>query len=101
MARRSKLGGGVFVLLLMCLVTAWLLLGKSEWNLPLAPQLQSLRKFVTAKAAAPPRMAKLPGIYLWAWERPEDLRFLGERRIGVAFLAKTIYLKRSKSPNET
>src|SRR5271165_1481698 len=31
----------------------------------------------------------LPGVVLWAWERPEDLRFLDTRRAGVAFLAAT------------
>lgn len=30
---------------------------------------------------------------LWAWERPEDLRFLNSRRYGVAFLAQTLLLK--------
>jgi hypothetical protein len=30
-------------------------------------------------------------LWLWAWERPEDLRFLGDRRdVGVAYLARTI-----------
>ena len=31
----------------------------------------------------------LPGVVLWAWERPEDLRFLDPHRVGVAFLAAT------------
>jgi hypothetical protein len=31
----------------------------------------------------------MPGIVLWAWERPEDLRFIDARRTGVAFLAGT------------
>lgn len=31
----------------------------------------------------------LPNLVLWAWERPEDLRFLDARRAGVAFLAGT------------
>jgi len=30
---------------------------------------------------------------LWAWERPEDLRFLNSRRYGVAVLAQTLVLK--------
>ncbi|HEV2387012.1 MAG TPA: DUF3142 domain-containing protein [Candidatus Acidoferrales bacterium] len=33
---------------------------------------------------------RLPRVMLWAWERPEDLRFLDPRRVGVAFLAGTI-----------
>ena len=38
-------------------------------------------------SAMPPRM-------LWAWERPEDLRFLDPNQFGVAFLAQTIYLEK-------
>lgn len=34
-----------------------------------------------------------PGVILWAWERPEDLRFLDANRFGVAFLAQTLLLK--------
>jgi hypothetical protein len=33
---------------------------------------------------------------LWAWERPEDLRFLAAGRIGVAFLAGTVRLAGSR-----
>ncbi|MBL4689817.1 MAG: hypothetical protein JKY37_34855, partial [Nannocystaceae bacterium] len=31
-------------------------------------------------------------IWLWAWERPEDLRFVPQD-VGVAFLAKTMVLR--------
>lgn len=34
----------------------------------------------------------LPVVMFWAWERPEDLRFLNPRDTGVAFLAGTVYL---------
>jgi hypothetical protein len=34
-----------------------------------------------------------PKVVLWAWERPENLMFLKERPIGVAFLAETIVLE--------
>jgi len=40
------------------------------------------------------RTAK-PQIIFWAWERPEDLRFLRGGQAGVAFLAKTIFLENS------
>src|ERR1700704_1119549 len=36
-----------------------------------------------------PAMDRLPRLFVWAWERPEDLRDL-DRGIGVAFLAQTI-----------
>ncbi len=35
---------------------------------------------------------KMPSGFLWAWERPEDLRFVNADNFGVAFLAQTIYL---------
>ena len=35
----------------------------------------------------------LPPVMLWAWERPEDLRFLNSSRYGVAVLAQTLVLK--------
>ncbi len=38
----------------------------------------------------------LPRVMFWAWERPEDLRFLNPRQAGVAFLAGTIEIQ---SPN--
>lgn len=37
----------------------------------------------------PARRMDLPGLMLWAWERPEDLRFLDPHHTGVAFLAGT------------
>jgi hypothetical protein len=37
-------------------------------------------------------MKALPRLFFWAWERPEDLRFLESKNAGVAFLAKTIYV---------
>ena len=38
------------------------------------------------------RMASLPDTILWAWEHPEDLRFLDPRHVGVAYLALTLRL---------
>ncbi len=35
----------------------------------------------------------MPRKILWAWERPEDLRFLDAKDFGVAFLAQTLYLQ--------
>jgi hypothetical protein len=33
-----------------------------------------------------------PPVTLWAWERPEDLRFLNSEKFAVAFLAQTLTL---------
>lgn len=38
-------------------------------------------------------IARLPATILWAWERPERLDFVNPQKMGVAFLAKTIYLR--------
>jgi hypothetical protein len=37
-------------------------------------------------------MGAVPSLVLWAWERPEDLRFIDPDRTAVAFLASTVYL---------
>lgn len=37
----------------------------------------------------------LPKVILWAWERPEDLRFLDPVQTGVAFLAATALIQRN------
>jgi len=39
----------------------------------------------------------MPGIVLWAWERPEDLRFIDTSQIGIAFLAATASISREGS----
>lgn len=35
----------------------------------------------------------MPDIILWAWERPEDLRFLDSDKFGAAYLTQTLYLE--------
>ncbi len=35
----------------------------------------------------------MPAKILWAWERPEDLRFIDTKKFGVAFLAQTLFLE--------
>jgi hypothetical protein len=40
--------------------------------------------------------AEMPPVILWAWERPEDLRFLEAEKFGVAFLAQTLILERDE-----
>lgn len=34
-----------------------------------------------------------PSVILWAWERPEDLGFIDPQKTGVAYLAKTVFLR--------
>lgn len=44
-------------------------------------------------------MSQTPKIVLWAWERPEDLRFLKGERVGIAFLARTVRITRDQDRN--
>ena len=37
--------------------------------------------------------AETPQKILWAWERPEDLRFIDTEKFGVAYLAQTLFLQ--------
>src|ERR1039457_1174422 len=46
--------------------------------------------FVTACRRQPDPLAGFPRVVLWAWERPDDLRFIDPERTGVAFLARSI-----------
>src|SRR2546426_73941 len=39
------------------------------------------------------RLRFFPKTVLWAWERPEDLRSIKDGKAGVAFLARSLYLR--------
>jgi hypothetical protein len=39
------------------------------------------------------QISSLPEFVLWAWERPEDLRFINPENTSVAFLAGTVQLR--------
>lgn len=40
--------------------------------------------------------AIIPRTIIWAWERPEDLRFIDPHRTGVAYLAKTLTIGKGR-----
>jgi hypothetical protein len=66
----------------------------SLWH-KFAPLAALLAMVMLSGASGPSRAstAKLmPWVTLWAWERPEDLRFLDPDNVGVAFLAGSVYL---------
>lgn len=42
-------------------------------------------------------MRELPRVILWAWERPEDLRFANPEGAGVAFLRQTIFISDARA----
>src|ERR1700691_385401 len=45
---------------------------------------------LAACARRPDPLPGFPHVFVWAWERPEDLRWLDTRSVGVAFLARTV-----------
>ena len=48
---------------------------------------------VVARLATPSDpLPKLPRLMLWAWESPQDLRFVTPGSAGIAFLARTVWL---------
>jgi Protein of unknown function (DUF3142) len=60
--------------------------------LRLRPAALAIIRHAPAASAADP-LSDLPRVILWAWERPEDLRFINPREVGVAYLAETVYLR--------
>jgi hypothetical protein len=47
---------------------------------------------LTLRSAPANRMSRLPHVILWAWERRENLSFIDPHKVGVAYLALTLYL---------
>jgi hypothetical protein len=98
--RGTKLGGCALALAGVCLLS-WVVFGEAEGIRSVGRFFRyHARKATRGKRVPSPRMVGLPNVYLWAWERREDLRFLAGRRVGVAFLAKTLYLKSGKDIGE-
>ena len=50
----------------------------------------------TKNAVNPHLSEQMPQKVLWAWERPEDLRFADPKEFAVAFLAQTIFLQNDR-----
>lgn len=59
-------------------------------------RLQNERAMALGSASTSERMSGFPKLFLWAWERPEQLDFINPREVGVAFLARAIYLRDDK-----
>jgi hypothetical protein len=77
-------------MLFVCLLAAFVAL--PHFPRPLARRLHGWQRINAPQSASSPQMDTLPQLFFWAWERPEDLRFLDHKNVGVAFLAKTIYI---------
>ena len=66
-----------YSVLLFCIVSAILSVACSNSSRQVNPELNS----------------QMPRKILWAWERPEDLRFIDAGKFGVAFFAQLLYLQ--------
>lgn len=76
-------------LALLC-AAALLLFSRTENEKALA------RSASGSAAGSGARLKSFPKLFLWAWERPEELDFINPGDMGVAFLSKTIYLSEDK-----
>ena len=47
----------------------------------------------STSASIVPPAARAPAVMVWAWERREDLSFVDPRRVGVAYLARSVQLR--------
>ncbi|HZO55237.1 MAG TPA: DUF3142 domain-containing protein [Bryobacteraceae bacterium] len=72
----------------------WLLLIAAVMLVP------NLLNFVTKRwfHRGDPLIDSLPLVFLWAWERPEDLRFLQPSEAGIAVLLAHIYMEGEGAP---
>jgi len=91
--RTAKIRGGSVAALLVCLFLP--LAVRPQLTHALLRRLQRFHSNHFGQPAGNPQLAALPKLFFWAWERPEDFRFLESRNAGVAFLAKTIYVPSS------
>jgi hypothetical protein len=53
----------------------------------------TIARSVITKSKAKSGLNQSPGVVLWAWERPTDLRFINPKETGVAFLARSIRIQ--------
>jgi hypothetical protein len=89
--RAAKISGAMLALFLVCAGTTIFLHTRPAHGF--ARRVFHWRSRDLPFAPANERAALLPNVAFWAWERPEDLRFLNQPNAGVAFLAKTIFLE--------
>ena len=89
--RAAKISAAMLALLLVCSGVAVFLHPRPARGL--ARRVFHSSPGDTPFTPANERAALLPNVTFWAWERPEDLRFLLPDQAGVAFLAKTISIE--------
>src|SRR5271155_1014103 len=91
MTRAARFSGVILLLFLVCQAAAILLWPRLPRDI--AYRVRHWRSQKIQSVLANDRATSLPNVTFWAWERPEDLRFLRPDQASVAFLAKTIFLE--------
>jgi hypothetical protein len=86
-----KIGVGIVGVLLVCLLVGVVV--EPHFLRAVTRRIHHWHASRVWRQTADERIGSLPKVVFWAWERPEDLRFLDPQKTGVAFLAKTIYLQ--------
>jgi hypothetical protein len=81
----NKLRIGVVLSLIAVLALAF------RWKEPVSTSLG-----LSTKPPSTANLSRVPSLVLWAWERPEKLSFIDPRKVGVAYLAKTVYLRNDR-----
>ena len=81
----NKLWLGIVLSLIAVLALAF------RWR---EPASTSLSLSTTPPSTA--NLSQVPSLVLWAWERPEKLSFVDPAKVGVAYLAKTVYLRNDR-----
>jgi hypothetical protein len=89
-SRAANICGAIVALFLVCSAAALLRPNRSR---EIAHRLTRWHSDRAQTTLASDLTSVLPNVTFWAWEHPEDLRFLSGQKAGVAFLAKTLYLE--------
>jgi hypothetical protein len=97
MTRATKLSGVALTVFLFCAATGAFI--RPQLARHFAHHVLRWRPDRIRPALGNERATRLPNVTFWAWERPEDLRYLNQPNEGVAFLAKTVYLEPSHKPS--
>jgi len=86
--RAAKISDGMVSMVLVCLFLTVALSPRLRRGL--VTRANRWRSAHFHRTRGDNRLSSFPRVIFWAWERPEDFRFLEPGRAGVAFLAKTI-----------
>ncbi len=97
MGKLTRFSSGIFVVTVLALLSV-ILAGGALFRASGGTRARAHVNVVSRPFNPTHDQIHLPRVMLWAWERPEDLRFIDPRTTGVSFLAGTIEIT-SRSSN--